>query len=110
MESVPLAVAFPKLKSLAVELESCDAAGGSKGSHIKYAVNIANAKSMFRFNCTNNECVRGDFDLSAVLAKAVAAKKKLVSGELICQGWRSKATIDTVRCHNVLRYKLTLGY
>jgi hypothetical protein len=29
---------------------------------------------------------------------------------LICQGWLSKTTINTVPCHNVLRYKLSFGY
>lgn len=109
-ESATLADTFGKLKALTVDLEHRDPEGLTKSSHVKYTVNLANAKSVFRFNCPNHECVRGDFDLSDVLAKAVAARRKRVSGELICQGWRSKTTIGTVRCHNILRYKLTLGY
>ena len=65
---------------------------------------------MFRFGCHNHECVRGDFDLSKVLAEAVAAHRKTVSGEMRCQGWRNRAGIDTMPCNNLLRYKLTLKY
>jgi hypothetical protein len=65
---------------------------------------------VFRFNCPNTECVRGDFDLTEELADAVKARRTTVTGEMVCQGWRSRTTIDTVHCHNVLRYKLTLTY
>jgi hypothetical protein len=109
-ESPTLAAAFSKLKSLSVDLSYFDTDGATRTNHIKYDVNLANAKSVFRFNCVNGECVRGDFDLSADLAKAIAAKRKTVNGELICQGWRSKATIGRIRCHQILRYTLRLGY
>ena len=109
-DAATLASTFAKLKSLTVQLEHRDAQGGNKGSEVKYTVNIQNAKSVIRFDCPNTECVRGDFDLSDELAKAVREKRKTVSGEKVCQGWRSKVTIDSVPCHNVLRYKLTLGY
>jgi hypothetical protein len=65
---------------------------------------------VFRFNCTNDECVGGDFDLSAALANAIAAHHTTASGEVICQGWRSKTSIDHAPCHNILRYRLSLGY
>jgi hypothetical protein len=54
--------------------------------------------------------VQGDFDLSANLANAVADGHTSVSGEVVCQGWRSKTTIDKVYCGHILRYKLTAGY
>lgn len=109
-ESASLADKFPKLKALLVELAFYNAEGITRSSQIKYKVNLANAKSVFRFSCLNNECVRGDFDLSAELAKAVNARRKVVSGEVTCKGWRNRTTIDTVPCRNILRYKLTLGY
>ena len=109
-DSATLSDMFRKLKSLTVDLEYCDAQGLTQNSRIKYDVNLGNAKSVFRFNCPNNECIRGDFDLSGVLAKAVAEHRKTVSGEMVCQGWRSRTTIDTVHCHNVLRYTLSLRY
>jgi hypothetical protein len=109
-DSATLARRFGQLKSLTVELTYYDPDRVSKGSELKYQVNLSGAKSVFRFNCPNAECVRGDFDLSKELAKAIAARQTSVSGEKTCKGWRSKTTIQTVRCHNVLRYKLTLKY
>jgi len=109
-DSVSLSAKFGQLKSLTMELAYYDPEGVNKSSQLKYMVNLANAKSVFRFNCPNNECVGGDFDLSEELAKAVAAHRTTASGEVCCQGWRSKTSIDTVRCGNILRYKLTLGY
>ena len=109
-DSASLANTFAKLKSLTVGLAHYDPEGVNKTSEVKYTVNLNGAKSVFRFNCPNTECVRGDFDLTEPLADAVKARKTSVTGEMICQGWRSRTTIDTVHCHNVLRYKLTLSY
>jgi len=108
--SATLASRFAQLKSLTVDLAYHDPSGLNKGSELKYEVNLVGAKSVFRFNCPNNECVRGDFDLSDELADAIAARQTSVSGEKTCEGWRSKTAIDTIHCHNVLRYKLTLKY
>ena len=101
---------FPNLKSLTVDLGYFDQEGMARSSQIKYTVNLDHAKSIFRVGCHNQECVRGDFDLSDVVSQAVQAGRESVSGEICCQGWRSRATIDTVPCHNILRYKLTLSY
>ena len=109
-DSVSLAEKFEKLKSLTVELTHYNPGGVTKSSQIKYTVNLANAKSVFRFSCLNNECVGGDYDLSVALADAVAARHKSASGEICCQGGRNRATIDSIHCHNILRYKLSLGY
>ena len=109
-DSLSLADRFRQLKSLTVELNYLDAEGLTRNSQIKYSVNLANAKSVFRFSCPNHECIRGDFDLTSQLAAAVASKRTTVTGEMLCEGWRSKTTIDTVHCHNILRYTLTLAY
>jgi hypothetical protein len=110
LESASLATKFSALKSLTVELGHFDPEGRSRHSQIKYTVNLDHAKSVFRVACHNHECVRGDFDLSEVLAEAAAARRKVVTGEMCCQGWRSKTAIETLRCHNILRYTMTLGY
>ena len=110
LESPSLAEKYRKLKSLTVELSHYDPTGVTRNSQIKYSVNLEHEKSVFRFGCHNHECVRGDYDLSDVLAEAVAAHRKTVSSEMRCQGWRSRAAIDTERCNNILRYKLTLEY
>jgi hypothetical protein len=109
-DSPSLAEKFPRLKSLTVDLGYFGEEGVTCSSQIKYTVTLEHAKSVFRVGCHNQECVRGDFDLSEVIATAVAEKRKLVTGELCCQGWRNRAGIDTVPCRNLLRYKLTLSY
>jgi hypothetical protein len=108
--SPSLADKFRKLKSLIVKLGYYNPKGLAPNSQLNYVVNLDNAKSVFRFRCPNEECIRGDFDLTKELASAVAKHRTTVTGELYCQGWQNKAAIDTVRCHNILRYKLKLAY
>ena len=109
-DSTSLAETFRDLKSLSLDLSYFGPHSPTRTSEIKYSVNLAHAKSLFRFECQNTECVGGDWDLSAELARAVSTRRTALSGEMICQGWRSKATIDKVRCNNILRYNLSLGY
>ena len=109
-DSANLAEKFHDLKSLTVDLAHLAPESLAKTSEIKYTANLAHAKAVFRFNCTNDECVGGNFDLSAALADAVAAHRTTASGEVICQGWRSKTSIDRMPCNNILRYRLSLGY
>ena len=110
LNSASLSATYPKLKSLKVELRFFPPNGGNQSGWIKYAVNLANAKSVFRFDCLNKECVRGDFDLTEVLAQAVAGRQTKAAGELCCRGWRSKDMIRTNQCRNILRYELRLTY
>jgi hypothetical protein len=105
-----LSTTFPRLKSLKVDLSFCTPDGTTRSSEVKYSVNLAHAKSVFQFDCLNNECVRGDFDLSDVLAQAVAARKANVVGEMCCHGWRNKDSIEEIKCRRVLRYELCLGF
>jgi hypothetical protein len=108
--SASLAETFPNLKSLSALLSYFGPFDRSPRSEVKYTFNLAHAKALFRFACPNNECVGGNFDLSAALARAVAERQETVNGELRCQGWQSKATIDQVYCDHVLRFKLMLGF
>jgi hypothetical protein len=109
-DSPSLSNQFPQLKSLTVDLSYFDSKGVTKNSQIKYVPNLERAKSVFRIDCPNNGCIGGDFDLTEPLAKAVTEHRTTVTAELCCQGWLSKATIDTVHCHNLLKYKLSLAY
>jgi hypothetical protein len=108
--SATLAQRFAQLTALTVDLSYSGPENLTPSRHLKYTVNLAHAKSLFRFDCPNQECVQGDFDLSTELANAVAAHQKTVSGQMVCQGWRSKTTIDQVPCGHVLHYTLTVGY
>ena len=105
-----LAETFPDLKALSALLCYFGPFARTPQSEVKCTFNLAHAKALFRFSCPNNECVGGNFDLSAELARAVAERRETVAGELRCQGWQSKTTIDQVSCDHVLRYTLTLGF
>ncbi len=105
-----LASRFPQLKALILDLGYYNPEGVTKNSQIKFTPNLQNGKSVVRIDCPNNGCIRGDFDLTASLAKAVSEHRASVTGEMCCQGWQSKTTIDTVPCHNILRYTLRLEY
>ena len=107
--SISLSEKFKTLRSLTAELEYCES-GSTNRRGIKYTYNLDSAKSVFRFNCPNDECVGGDFDLSEELAKAIAERRNTLLGQSCCQGWLSKTTIDKTHCHSVLHYKLTLEY
>ena len=101
---------FRELKSLTVEYGYLNPQRISRNSQIKYTVNPDHAKSVFRLDCPNHECVGGDFDLSEDLARAVAEHRTSVTGKSCCQGWLSKTTIGRIHCNNVLKYTLGLGY
>src|SRR5262245_26317061 len=109
-DSAPLADKFPQLKSLSLDLGHYDAVGLSRSSQMKYTLNLKHARSLFRIDCSNPECVCGDFDLSEQIDQAIAERRDEVSGELRCGGWLSKTTIDRIQCGKILRYRLTLRY
>jgi hypothetical protein len=104
--SPTLAVKYKRLKALTVILDFQDDKGAKHGNQLKYSVNLENAKSVFRFRCPREGCLRGDFDLSEEIDKAVAKRRTTVTGEMPCRG----RTITRDRCSNVLHYKLKLGY
>ena len=108
--SATLAQTFAQMKSLTVDLAYSSPDNPTPSQHLKYTVNLAYAKSLFRIDCPNRECVEGDFDLSALVARTVASCQTTVSGQEVCRGWRSKATIDEVFCDHILHYTLTIGY
>ncbi len=108
--SASLAEKYREMKSLTVEFGYFTPEGLSQNRQIKYTVNPDHARSVFRLHCLNSECVGGDFDLSAALNRAVARRQATASGEMSCQGWLSKTSIDKIHCHNVLRYKFSLEY
>jgi hypothetical protein len=109
--SASLAERFPRLKSLRVELEYYDASGQTRTGGLKYKPSLEHAKSLFCFNCVWGDCIGGDYDLSAELARAVLARRRQVAGELRCQGVRHNRERKTqLPCQSLLRYKLNLAY
>jgi hypothetical protein len=105
-----LAEKFPKLKALKVEAEFYAAGNETRIGQIKYMPNLEFASSILCIECPNRACVRGDFDLSTVLAEAFATHRKSVSGEMPCRGWRDQDSIKKATCRITLHYKLSLKY
>jgi hypothetical protein len=105
-----LAQTYPQLKSLKVQLEYADAEGHGKAREMKFSANVEHAKAVLMFACPNAECIGGDFDLSKELARAIAGRRVVVTGELPCPGSRKKPSKETVPCRSVLRYTLKLAY
>lgn len=108
--SPSIAEKFPRLKALTVNLAYFDAAGVTKNGEMKCRMNVQHAKSVLCFACSGGECIGGDFDLSEELAKAVASRRKVATGEMRCQGWHKKPKIERAPCQSLLRYKLSLDY
>ena len=110
-DSASLANKFPKLKSLVVDLEYFESDGLTRNGGLRYKVNVQHAKSLFCFTCPSGECIGGDFDLSEAVADAVAGRRKLVEGQIQCQGsHRRPKQPELIPCRNLLRYKLSLAY
>ncbi len=108
--SLSIAKKFPRLRGLKVTLEFFDAAGGTKQGEVKCKLNVEHAKSALWFACPGVECTCGDFDLSEALAKAVAERRKVATGELRCPGTRKRGDREPVACGTLLRYKVYLNY
>jgi hypothetical protein len=111
IEASPLmAKKFPGLKSLKVTLEYYDATGTTRQGAMKCKLNVEHAWSVVWFACPAVDCLGGDFDLSAALARAVAGRRKVATGEVRCQGARKRGDRERVPCQTLLRYKLNLNY
>jgi hypothetical protein len=72
--------------------------------------NAHHARSKLWFACPGVECLGGDFDLTEALATGVVERRNVVTGELRCQGTRSRGDREQVACQTLLRYKLNLTY
>jgi hypothetical protein len=108
--SPTLAAKYRKLKSLKVSVGYFAPEGITEQRQLIYDVNLGHAKSVFRLDCSNGDCIRGDHELTKALAAAIAKRRKMVEGELRCPGWLSKDKINKSKCNHVLRYKLKLAY
>jgi len=108
--SLTLSEEFPRLKSLTVNVRYFDSDSPEDAHPPKFTANVQHAKAVLRFQCPNTECIRGDFDLTGELARAVKRHRTTVTGEMPCPGWLKKDSIGTLHCRNVLQYTLQLGY
>jgi hypothetical protein len=108
--SISLALRYPNLKALRVDLLYFQRQSVSWGHGLRYRANLDMAKSVLRFNCPSVLCKGGDFDLSSELRKAIVERRAVVTGEVRCQGSRDQETGETIRCESVLHYKMSLVF
>jgi hypothetical protein len=108
--SVSLAIAYPELRSLTVDGTYSDRETVMWGHGFKYRVNLNNARSIFLLNCPSRLCIGGDFNLSKGVARAVAARRTKVTGDIRCHGSRRSENGELICCESVLHYKLSLAY
>jgi hypothetical protein len=101
---------FAELSALTAEFAYRNPDGTSRNREVKFTVNIHHASSLFRIDCLNPDCVQGDYDLSDVLRQAVTSRQRTVTGELCCEGWQDRFSIDHTRCHQRIRFTLTLEF
>ena len=107
-KSASLAVTYPRLKALKMNLLYFDREIVSWGQGILYRANLETAKSMLHFNCHSSLCQGGGFDLSDDLRAAVTGLQKSRIGVKHCRGSRDEETGKTVPCKSVLHFKMTL--
>jgi hypothetical protein len=109
-KSPSLAMTYPQLKTLSVDLLYFDREVVSFGHGLRYRANLETAKSMLQFPCSSTLCHRGGFDLSNELSCTVAERRKTLDGEVHCHGSRDQESGKTIPCESILHFKMILTF
>jgi hypothetical protein len=107
-QSASLAMTYPRVKALKMNLLYFDCEIVSWGQSILYRANLETAKSILHFNCPSSLCQGGGFDLSDDLWAAVTGRRKSIVGVRHCHGSRDEKAGKTLSCKSVLHFKMTL--
>jgi hypothetical protein len=109
-KSASVAIAYPRLKTLTVNLLYFDREIVSWGHGLRYRANMETAKSMLHFNCPSSLCNGGGFDLSKDLSSAAAERRNSIVGEMHCRGFRDQENGKMTPCESVLHFKMSLTF
>jgi hypothetical protein len=109
-KSASLAIMYPQLKTLTADLLYFDREIVSWGHGLRYRANLETAKSELHFSCPSALCHRGGFNLSDELSSAVGGRRKLVDGQVHCQGSRDLESGKTVPCESILHFRMILTF
>ncbi len=109
-KSPSLAMTYPRLRNLTVDLLYFDREMVSRRHALRYRANLETAKSILQFICPSSLCKGGGFDLSKELRSAIAGHRKTGDGDMHCQGSRDQESGKTVPCESILRFKMTLAF
>jgi len=109
-KSLSLAIAYPQLKTLSVDLLYFDREIVSFGHGLRYRANLETAKSQLQFTCPSTFCHRGGFDLSNELSSAIAERQNVIDGKVHCHGSRDHESGKTIPCESILHFKINLAF
>jgi hypothetical protein len=109
-KSASVAVTYPQLKTLTVNLVYFAREIVSWGRGVRYRANLEKAKSMLLFECSNSLCSGGGFDLSKDLSTAVAGRRKSIMRAVQCPGLCDLEKGKTAPCESKLHFKMILTY
>jgi hypothetical protein len=109
-KSASVAVTYPRLKTLTVNLVYFARGIVSWGHGVRYRANLETEKSMLRFCCPNSLCSGGGFDLSEDLSTAAAGRRKSIVRAVQCPGVCDLENGKTAPCESKLHFKITLTY
>lgn len=109
-KSTSLAVRYPQLKTLTVNLLYFDRDIVPWGHGLLYRANLQTARSLLHFHCPSSCCNGGGFDLSKHLNSAVAEHRKSIDCQVPCRGSRDQESGKMVRCESVLHFKMSLTF
>jgi hypothetical protein len=109
-KSPSIAVAYPRLKALTVNLVYYSREIVSWGHGVIYRANLETTKPTLHFHCPSSLCSGGGFDLSQDLATAVAGHRKSIVRAVKCLGLCELENGKTTPCQSKLHFKMILTY
>ena len=109
-KSTCVAVAYPRLKALTVNLVYYSREIVSWGHGVIYRANLETTKSTLHFHCPSPLCSGGGFDLSQDLGTAVAGRRKSIVRAVKCPGFCDLENGKTAPCQSKLHFKMILTY
>ncbi len=110
-KSASVAVTYPRLRTLTVNLVYFAREIVSWGHGVRYRANLETAKSMLHFSCPSSLCSGGGFDLSNDLSTAaVAGRRKSTVRAVQCLGFCDLENGKTAPCESKLHFKMNLTF
>jgi hypothetical protein len=109
-KSPNIAVAYPRLKTLTVNLVYYSREIVSWGHGVIYRANLETTKSTLHFHCPSPLCSGGGFDLSKDLSIAAAGRRKSTVRAVQCAGFCDLENGKTAPCESKLHFKMILTY
>lgn len=61
-------------------------------------------------DCINHSCTEGYFDLTNEIYKLLKDQLKIITGELVCEGWQDTERVCNHRCMAKVAFQITAEY